>query len=221
MKKEGKSKKGKSGKKGTKGKKAKETKKGSTVKKKKKTTTRKKSSKIKKEKKPKVVKKVEESGSYEDIDYENFGKPDDIGSLDIIEYLKLIRNCLVLLAVIGAIVFFLKKSLMASDEIDLVVIFSAILFSLIAFLLFVLLVKFMLEIKEGKVYVYNGYIQKTYDDVLYSSYLPFCTILLKRMIHHIGVHHYLRIKDNDFVIIRRTPVTRCIVNFIIVREGKQ
>lgn len=217
MKKEEKRKKGKSGKKGTRSKKVKKE---SSVRKKK-TATRKKSSKIKKDKKPKVVKKVEAFKPYEDIDYENFGKPDDIGSLDIIEYLKLIRNCLVLLGVIGAIVFFLKKSLVASDEIDLVVIFSAILFSLIAFLLLVFLVKCMLDIKKGIVYVYKGYIRKSYDDVIYSSYLPFCTILLKRMIHHIGVHHYLRIKDNDFVIIRRTPVTRCIVNFIIVREGKQ
>ena len=204
-----------------KSKKAKGSKKESSVKKKKKTTTRKKSSRVKKDRKPKTAKKVEEPAPYEDIDYENFGKPDDVGSMDIIEYLKLIRDCLLLLGVIGAIVFFLKKSLVASDEIDLIVIFSAILFSLIAFLLFVFVIKCMMDIKKGVVYVYKGYIQKSYDNVIYSSYLPFCTILLKRMIHHIGVHHYLRIKDNDFVIIRRAPVTRCIVSFIIVREEKK
>jgi len=218
MKKEEKRKKGKSGKKGTRSKKVKKE---SSVKKKKRTTTRKKSGRIKKDKKPKAVKKVEESRPYEDIDYENFGKPNDVGRLGFVEYLKLIRNCVVLLAAIIAIIFFLKKSLVVSDEIDLIVIFSSIIFSLVAFLLFVFFVKFIQDMRKGVVCVYKGYAHKDFDDVLYSSYLPFCTIILNGMVHFIGIYNYLQIKDNNFVIIRRTQVTRSIVGFAVASEENQ
>lgn len=60
-------------------------------------------------------------------------------SLTFIERLKLARNCIILLIAIGAIFVFLKDSIMVSEEIDLIVIFSSIIFTLIAFNLFVFL----------------------------------------------------------------------------------
>jgi hypothetical protein len=217
MKKEENRKKGKSGKKGTKSKKVKDSKKGNSVKKKRTTAARKKRKKSEKTNEKKI-KEIENITVDEDFDYDNFGKPDSADILGFVEYLKLIRNCVVLLVAIIAIVMFLKNSLVASDEIDLIVIFSAILFSLIAFLLFVFLVKFIQDMKKGSVYVYKGYVSKNYDDILYSSYLPLCNILLNRMVHFVGFYNYFRIKDNDFVIIRRTQVTRSIVGLVIVRE---
>ncbi len=196
MKKDKKDKKSKKGKKAAKDKKAK------------KSTTLKKS------------KKVEKVTVSADIDYENLDKSDVSKKLTLIEKLKLIRNCIVLLIAIAAIFIFLKDSLVVSEEIDLIVIFSAIIFTLIAFLLFVFFVKCVQDIKNGSVNIFKGVAQKGSDDVLYSSYLPICMIVLDRRVHHVGINHYLKIKNNDFLIIRRTPVTRCIVSFEIVRKDK-
>jgi len=183
----------------------------------KKSTTFKKNSKTKKGKKTKKVEKVTVSA---DIDYDTFDKFDDSKKLTLIEKLKLVRNCVVLLIAIAAIFAFLKDSLVVSEEIDLIVIFSAIIFTLIAFLLFVFFVKCVQDIKNGSVNIFKGVAQKGSDDVLYSSYLPICMIVLDRRVHHVGINHYLKIKNNDFVSIRRTPVTRSIVSLEIIRKGK-
>ncbi len=141
-------------------------------------------------------------------------------SLTFIERLKLARNCIILLIAIGAIFVFLKDSIMVSEEIDLIVIFSSIIFTLIAFHLFVFFVKCVMDIKNGIVKTYKGVAKKSSDDPLYSSYLPICMIILDNRIHHVGLNHYLKIKDNDFVALRRTPITRCIVGLEIIRKKK-
>ncbi len=138
----------------------------------------------------------------------------------MIEKLKLIRNCAALLVAIAAILIFLKDSLDVSREIDLIVIFSTIIFTLIAFLLLVFCVKCMQDIKNGTVNIFKGTVQKGSDDILYSAYLPICMIILDRRVHHVGLNHYLKIKDKDFIIVRRTPVTRCIVSLEIIRKDR-
>jgi len=204
-------------KKDKKDKKIKKEKKSKGVKKVKKDKKVKKSTTFKKNSKTKKVEKVTVSA---DIDYDTFDKFDDSKKLTLIEKLKLVRNCVVLLIAIAAIVLFLKDSLVVSEEIDLIVIFSAIIFTLIAFLLFVYFIKCVQDIKNGSVNIFKGVAQKGSDDVLYSSYLPICMIVLDRRVHHVGINHYLKIRNNDFVILRRTPVTRCIVSFEIVRKDK-
>lgn len=141
-------------------------------------------------------------------------------SLTFIERLKLARNCILILIAIAAIVVFLKDSIAAYEEIDLIIIFSSIIFALIALLLLVFLVKFAQDMINGTVKIYKGVAKKGSDDILYSSYLPMCMIVLDRKVHNVGINHYLRIKDNDFVAIRRTSVTSCIVGLEIIRKNK-
>jgi hypothetical protein len=141
-------------------------------------------------------------------------------SLTFIERLKLVRNCILILIAIAAIVVFLKSSIAAYEEIDLIIIFSSIIFALIALLLLIFFVKCIQDIKNGTVKIYKGVAKKGSDDILYSSYLPMCMIVLDRKVHHVGINHYLLIKDNDFVSLRRTPVTKCIVGLKVTRKGK-
>ncbi len=183
-------------------------------KKSKKSTTPKKSSKAKKSK------KVEEVTVDTDFDFKGFPEPDTGERLTLIERLKLIRNSIILLIVIAVIFVFLKNSIVVSEEIDLLVIFSSILFTLIAFLLFIYLVKHILDLKNGSVEISKGPINKEPDEVLYTSHLPICTITLDLRIHHVGINHYLRIKDNDFVVLRRAPLTRCIVSLGVTHKEK-
>jgi ABC-type multidrug transport system fused ATPase/permease subunit len=197
-----------------KNKKEKRSKKEKKDKKLKKSTTRKKSSKsIKGKKAEKVTVSAE-------THYKEFRKPKDIRRLTAIEYLKLIRNCVLILILIAAIFVFLKDSVAVSEEIDLIIIFSAILFTLIAFLLFVFFIKSIQDIKNGIVDIFEGIVQKGSVDVLYSSYSPICMIVLDRKVHHVGVNHYLKIKNGDSIILRRTLATRSIVSLKILRKEK-
>ena len=180
----------------------------------KKSTTKKKSSKTSKGKK---VEKVTVSA---ETHYKELRKPKDIRRLTAIEYLKLLRNCIVLLIAIAAIVLFLKNSIAVSEEIDLIAIFSVILFTLIAFLLFVFFIKTAQDIKNGIADIFEGVVQKGSVDVLYSSYSPICMIVLDRKVHHVGIHHYLKLKNNDSIILRRTTATRSIVSLKIIRKDK-
>jgi hypothetical protein len=184
------------------------------TKKNKKKVTRKKSSKAKKDK------KIEEVTVNTDFDFNGFLKTDTGERLTLFERFKLVRNCIILLIIIAAIFVFLKDSIVVSEEIDLLVIFSSILFTLIAFLLFIYFIKHILDLKKGSVEISKGTINKEPDGVLYTSNLPICTITLDLRIHHVGFIHYLRIKNNDFVVLRRTPLTRCIVGLEITHKKK-
>ncbi|MBN1693816.1 hypothetical protein JW879_00265 [candidate division WOR-3 bacterium] len=184
------------------------------TKKNKKKVTRKKSSMIKKDK------KVEGITADTDFDFRGSPEPYTGERLTLIERLKLVRNCILLLIIIAAIFFFLKDSIVVSEEIDLLVIFSSILFTLIAFLLFIYFVKHILDLKNGAVEISKGTINKEPDEVIYTSHLPICTITLDLRIHHVGFIHYLRIKNNDFVVLRRAPLTRCIVSLEITHKKK-
>ena len=201
-------------KKDKKSKKAKKVKKNTKYKK---STTRKKSSKVKKDKKAKKVEKVTVSAEF---DYKYLGKPRDIRRLTFVENLKLSRNCVLLLILIAAIFVFLKNSVTVSEEIDLIIIFSLILFTLIAFLLFVFFIKTSQDIKNGTVDIFEGVVEKNTDDLLYSSHLPICMIILDRRVHHVGINHYLKIKNGDSIILRRTSVTRSIASLKIIRKDK-
>jgi hypothetical protein len=183
-------------------------------KKNKKKVTRKKNSKAKKDK------KVEDVIVDTDFDFKGFPKPDGVERLTLIERFKLVRNCIILLIIIAAIFVFLKNSIVVSEEIDLLVIFSSILFTLIAFLLFIYFVKHILDLKNGSVEISKGTINKEPDEALYTSHLPICTITLDLRIHHVGINHYFRIKNHDFVVLRRAPLTRCIVGLEITHKGK-
>lgn len=180
----------------------------------------KKSAISKKSSKTKKIKKVEEATLDTDFDFKGFPEPDTGERLTFIERLKLLRNCIILLIVIAAIFVFLKNSIVVSEEIDLIVIFSSILFTLIAFLLFVYFVKHIMDLKNGSVEIFKGTISKEPDESLYTSHLPICTITLDLRIHHVGINHYLRIKDNDFVVLRRAPLTKCIVSLEITHKKK-
>jgi hypothetical protein len=183
-------------------------------KKNKKKVTRKKSSKAKK------YKKVEEVTVNTDFNFKGFPEPATGERLTLIERFKLIRNCIILLIVIAAIFDFLKDSIVVSEEIDLLVIFSSILFTLVAFLLFIYLIKHILDLKNGLVEISKGTINKEPDEAFYTSHLPICTITLDLRIHHVGLNHYFRIKNNDFVVLRRAPLTRCIVSLEITHKKK-
>ncbi len=157
--------------------------------------------------------------SEEDINYKNLEKPVETGKLTLFEKLKLIRNCAALLIAISAIFVFLKNSMVASEEIDLIIILSSILFTLIAFLLFLYLIKHLQDLQKGTVEIFKGRIGAENDDnILYKSQIPVCTITLDYRIHHVGLNHYLKIKKGDFVVLRRAPVTRVIVNLEIRRK---
>ncbi len=177
----------------------------------------KKGKKSTKEKKSKKVKKVTVNT---DFDFNGFPEPATGERLTLIERFKLIRNCIILLIVIAAIFDFLKDSIVVSEEIDLLVIFSSILFTLIAFLLFIYFIKHILDLKNGSVEISKGTINKEPDEVLYTSPLPICTITLDMRIHHVGLNHYFRIKNNDFVVLRRAPLTRGIVSLEITHKKK-
>lgn len=174
--------------------------------------------KDKKKKKTKEKIKREEVEVREDFDFNDTGELDNGRHLTIVEKLKLVRNCIVLLIIVVGIFILLVDSLLASEEIDLLVIFSSIVFTLIGFLLFVFFVKHILDLKNGSVEIFKGTIDKQSEEALYTSQLPVCTITLDHSIHHVGINHYLKIKDNDFVILRRAPITRCIVGLEINPE---
>jgi hypothetical protein len=140
--------------------------------------------------------------------------------LTLIERLKLVRNCIVLLSVIAAILIFLKNSIVVAEEIDLIIIFSSILFTLTAFLLFIYFIKHILDLKNGLVEVNKGIINKESDDI-FTSNLPACMIILDHKVHYISLHHYLKIKEGDFVVVRRAPISRCIVGLQITHKEKQ
>ncbi len=207
-------KKDKKEKKNKKGKKAKKPKKS------KKSITNKKISKTKKGIKAQKSERAEKVTVRADADLNLFHGTIVSKSLTFIERLKLARNCIVLLIAIAAIFVFMKSSIVVSEEIDLIIIFSSIIFTLIAFLLFVFFVKCAQDIKNGIVKTYKGVAKKGSDDPLYSSYLPICMIILDKKIHHVGLNHYLKIKDNDFVALRRTPITGCIIGLEIIRNKK-
>jgi len=139
--------------------------------------------------------------------------------LTLIERLKLVRNCIVFLIIIAAVLVFLKDSIVASEEINLIIIFSSILFTLIAFLLFVYLIKHILDLKNGLAEVDKGTINKESDDI-FTSNLPICMIILNRKVHYICILHYFKIKEGDFVVVRRAPITRCIVSLQITHKEK-
>jgi ABC-type multidrug transport system fused ATPase/permease subunit len=185
------------------------------TKKDKKSITSKKGSKTKRDKRAEKSKEVEVITGSENFDFEGFHEFDNGKRLTFIERLKLIRNSIVLLIAIVAIFVFLKGSIVVSEEIDLIVIFSSILFTLFAFLLFVYFIKHILDLKNGSVETFKGTINKESEEALYTSQLPICTITLDLRIHHVGINHYLKIKDNDFVVLRRAPITRCIVGLKI------
>jgi len=86
-----------------------------------------KNKKDKKRSKEKKSKKAEEFTVNTDFDFKGFPEPDEGERLTLIERFKLIRNCIILLIAIAAIFVFLKNSIVASEEIDLIVIFSYIL----------------------------------------------------------------------------------------------
>ncbi len=182
--------------------------------------TRGKSSKAEKGKKAKKSKKAKKIIKSGDFDFGSSKDFDNEKRLTLVERLKLIRNSIVFLIVIAAIFVFLKDSIVTSEEIDLIVIFSSILFTLIAFLLFVYFIKHILDLKNGSVEVVRGTVSKGSDDVLIPSNLPICTIVLDRRVHYIGIHHYFRIKEGDFVVLRRAPITRCIVGVQITHKEK-
>ena len=180
----------------------------------------KKDKKKKTRKKSKNIKKNEKSDIIENISYNHLEQTIETGKLTLIEKLKLIRNCVVLLIAIATIVVFLKNSIVASEEIDLIVIFSSILFTLIAFLLFLYLVKHLQDLKKGTVEIFKGCIEAETDNNLYKSQVPICTIILDYRIHHVGINHYLKIKKGDFVTLRRAPITRVIVNLATIKKDK-
>lgn len=166
---------------------------------------------MKKDKKSKKNKKVKKFTVEEDINYKNLEETIETGKLTLIEKVKLIRNCIVLLIAIAAIFVFLKNSIIASEEIDLIVIFSSILFTLIAFLLFMYFIKHIQDLKKGTVEIFKGRIGTESHNILNKSQIPICTITLGYRIHHVGLNHYLKIKKGDFVTLRRAPVTRVVV----------
>ena len=178
----------------------------------------KKDKKKKKRKKAKSIKKTEKPAIIEDISYNNLEQTIETGKLTLIEKLKLIRNCVVLLTAISAIFIFLKNIMLVSQEIDLIIIFSSILFTLLAFLLFLYLIKHLQDLKKGTVEIFKGRIGVTNDNMLYKSQIPLCTITLDYRIHHVGLNHYLKIQKGDFVILRRAPVTRVIVSLEIRKK---
>ena len=140
--------------------------------------------------------------------------------LTLIERLKLVRNCIVFPIVIAAIFIFLKDSIVASEEIDLIIIFSSIIFTLTAFLILVYFTKHLLDLKNGLVEIDKGNISKEPDDI-FTNNLPICMIILDRQVHLICIHHYFRIKEGDFIVIRRAPISRCIVGLQITHKEKR
>jgi hypothetical protein len=178
----------------------------------------KKDKKSKKNKNKRNNKKVKKVTVEENIDYKNPEETIETGKLTLIEKLKLIRNCIVLLIAIAAIFVFFKNSIVVFEEIDLIVIFSSILFTLITFLLFLYFIKHMQDLKNRTVEIFKGRIGTETDNNLYKSQTPICTITLDYRIHHVGINHYFKIKKRDFVTLRRAPVTRVIVNLEIIRK---
>ena len=147
-------------------------------------------------------------------------KSDDSESLTIIERLKLVRNCIVFIIVIAAFFVFLKNSIVASEEIDLIIIFSSIMFTLIAFLLFIYFIKHLMDLKNGVAEIDKGSFSKKADDI-FTANLPISMIILDRQVHFICIHHYFRIKEGDFIVIRRAPISRCIVSLQITHKEKR
>lgn len=137
----------------------------------------------------------------------------------MIERLKLVRNCIVLLSAISAILIFLKNSIVITEEIDLTIIFLSILLTLIAFLLFVYLIRHLLDLKNGLVEIDKGIINRESDDI-FTANLPISMIILDQQVHFICIHHYFRIKEGDFIVIRRAPISRCIVSLQITHKEK-